>query len=171
MSQNLPEFQRPPAMDLSHVDVDTVNAEKVQMHQSSARAINAENVDLSQSGALNLQGDRVAANLSGLVIVQANDVDMQNSGAAAIRAGNVFLNGYAGAVAAGSVEFGHSYAGLLAGREVRGEKIESVVLLAGKVEGDVTTVIDTRGALIAGLVGGLFAGIILLLGRALFGRK
>jgi hypothetical protein len=32
-------------------------------------------------------------------------------------------------------------------------------------------VIDTRGALIAGLVGGLFAGIMLLLGRMLFGRK
>jgi hypothetical protein len=39
------------------------------------------------------------------------------------------------------------------------------------VEGNVTTVIDTRGALIAGLVGVLFAGTMLLLGRMLFGRK
>jgi hypothetical protein len=30
---------------------------------------------------------------------------------------------------------------------------------------------DTRGALIAGLVGGLFAGMILLLGRMMFDRK
>jgi hypothetical protein len=49
--------------------------------------------------------------------------------------------------------------------------IKSVILLARNLEGNVTTVIDTRGALIAGLVGGLFAGIMLLLGRALFGRK
>jgi len=39
------------------------------------------------------------------------------------------------------------------------------------VQGNVTTVLDTRGALLAGLVGGLFAGLMLMLGRALFGRK
>jgi hypothetical protein len=83
----------------------------------------------------------------------------------------VSLNGLAGVVAAGSVEFGNAYAGVVAGREVRGGKIESIILLSGKVEGNVTTVVDTRGALIAGLVGGLFAGIMLLLGRMLFGKK
>ena len=74
-------------------------------------------------------------------------------------------------VVAGSVEFGNAYAGIVASREVRSEKIESIILLSRHVEGNVTTVIDTRGALIAGLVGGLFAGIMLLLGRMLFGKK
>ncbi|HNO31347.1 MAG TPA: hypothetical protein PKI78_06140, partial [Anaerolineales bacterium] len=64
-----------------------------------------------------------------------------------------------------------AYAGLVAGREVRGERIESVILLSRNVQGNITTVMDTRMALIAGLVGGLFAGIMLLLGRMLFGRK
>ena len=81
------------------------------------------------------------------------------------------MNGHAGVVVAGSVEFGNAYTGIVAAREVRGEKIESIILLSRKVEGNVTTVIDTRGALIAGMVGGLFAGLMLLLGRALFGRK
>jgi hypothetical protein len=35
----------------------------------------------------------------------------------------------------------------------------------------VTTIIEPRSALIAGLTGGLFAGLMLLLGRTLFGRK
>jgi hypothetical protein len=39
------------------------------------------------------------------------------------------------------------------------------------VNGDVNTILDTRGALIAGLTGGLFAGMMLLLGRMLFRRK
>jgi len=39
------------------------------------------------------------------------------------------------------------------------------------VNGDVNTVLDTRGALIAGLTGGLFAGLMLLLGHVLFRRK
>jgi hypothetical protein len=90
---------------------------------------------------------------------------------AAARAEKMSVNGNAGLVVAGSVEFGNAYAGIVAGREVRGEKIESIILLSRRVEGNVTTVIDTRGALIAGLVGGLFAGIMLLLGRMLFGRK
>jgi hypothetical protein len=39
------------------------------------------------------------------------------------------------------------------------------------VDGDVKTVVDTRMALVAGMVGGLFAGMVFLLGRALFGRR
>jgi hypothetical protein len=81
------------------------------------------------------------------------------------------VSGGAGVVAADNVEFGGAYAGLVAGREVRGERIDSVVLLAGRVEGEVHTVMDTRGALIAGMLGGLVAGLILLLGRMTFRRK
>ena len=81
------------------------------------------------------------------------------------------LHGVAGVAVGGSVELNNSYAGVIAGREVSGEKIESVILFSRKINGNVTTVMDTRSALIAGLVGGLFAGIMLLLGRSLFGRK
>jgi hypothetical protein len=81
------------------------------------------------------------------------------------------VNGSAGLVVADSVEFGNAYAGIVAGQQIRGDRIESVILLARNVEGNVTTVIDTRGALIAGLVGGLVAGLVLWLGRMLFGRK
>jgi hypothetical protein len=90
---------------------------------------------------------------------------------AVAQAETLSINGQAGVVVAGSVEFGNAYAGIVAGDEVRGERIESVILLARTVNGNVTTVIDTRGALIAGLVGGLFAGIMLLLGRMLFSKK
>jgi hypothetical protein len=98
-------------------------------------------------------------------------VTLQDSVAAAVRAEKISVNGNAGLVVAESVEFGNAYAGVVAGREIRSEKIESIILLARNVDGNVTTVIDTRGALIAGLVGGLFAGSMLLLGRMVFGRK
>jgi regulator of RNase E activity RraA len=104
-------------------------------------------------------------------LVQAEEATMQDNLVGAVRAETISVNGVAGVVVAGNVEFGNAYAGIVAGREVRGEKIESIILLSRRVEGNVTTVIDTRGALIAGLVGGLFAGIMLLLGRMLFGRK
>jgi len=61
--------------------------------------------------------------------------------------------------------------GLAAGREVHVNESRTGILLAKTVNGNVNTVLDTRGALIAGLTGGLFAGLMLLLGRMLFGRK
>jgi hypothetical protein len=89
----------------------------------------------------------------------------------AVRAENVVLNGAAGAIIAEHIELGNAYAGWIAGREVKGEKIETMVLFSPKVEGQVITLMDTRGVIIAGLISGLFAGMMLLLGRGLFGRK
>jgi hypothetical protein len=62
-------------------------------------------------------------------------------------------------------------AGFVAGREVHVSESRTGILLARTVHGDVNTVLDTRGALIAGLTGGLFAGLMLLLGRMLFRRN
>lgn len=123
------------------------------------------------SAAADVKSSRVSTSLSALGMVHAAGVDMQQSAAGAMRAESVSMNGSAVVVIAGSVEMGNTYAGVVAGREVRGEKIESLILLSPKVEGNVSTVIDTRGALIVGLLGGLFAGIMLLLGQMLFGRK
>ena len=62
-------------------------------------------------------------------------------------------------------------AGFVAGRDININESRVGILLARTVHGDVNTVLDTRGALIAGLTGGLFAGLMLLLGRVLFRRK
>jgi hypothetical protein len=73
-------------------------------------------------------------------------------------------------VVAGTANLGNTYAGVVAGREVRGERIETLVLFSGRVEGEVHAVLDSRSALLAGLLGGLFAGLLLLLGRMLLRR-
>jgi hypothetical protein len=101
----------------------------------------------------------------------ASQVDLTNSGVGILRAEHVNMNGMAGVVLSGSADLGNTYAGLVAGREIQGERIESLVVLAGRVDGEVHAVVDTRGALLAGMVGGLVTGILLLLGRLLFGRR
>jgi len=165
------ENDQPQVINLSEVDVDTVDAGLVRMHQSSARVIHAEDVELSQGVALEVNAGSLQARQAGLGFAQADVLSVQDGVVVAARAGKVSVNGAAGLVVAGSVEFGNTYAGVVTAREVRGEKIESIILLSRKVEGNVSTVMDTRGALIAGLIGGLFAGIMLLLGRMLFRRK
>jgi hypothetical protein len=81
------------------------------------------------------------------------------------------MSGYAGIVAAGGAEVEHAAVGIVAGREVHLRDTRVGVLLAREVHGEVTPLLDVRGALVAGLTGGLFAGLMLLLGRALFRRK
>ena len=169
---NLPEVSgQSQVANLSQVTVETVKAELVRMHQSSAGEIQAEDVELNMSSAASVNSARVSTRTSAIAALQSVEVTTENSVVAAAQAERMSLRGVAGAVMAGSVELDHSHVGILAGREVRGEQIKTVILLSGKVEGNVTTMMDTRGALIAGLVGGLFAGIMLLLGRMVFGRK
>lgn len=163
--------ERPQVTNLAQVGVETVHAEMVRMHQSSAKSINSEDVELRLSAAAAVSAGNVKTHESVVAAVQANDVTVQNSLVGAAQAESLSLNGASAVVVGGGVEFGKAYAGLVAAREVRGERIESLILLSTRVEGNVSTVMDTRTAVIAGLVGGLFAGMLLLLGRMLFGRK
>jgi hypothetical protein len=81
------------------------------------------------------------------------------------------VSGYTGAVVAGSVDVHHGLAGFVSGRDVHVSESRTGILLARTVHGNVHTILDTRGALIAGLTAGLFSGLMLLLGRMLFRRK
>jgi hypothetical protein len=166
----LPE-SKPQVVNLSQVDVETVKAELVRMHQSTAQAVIAEDADLSVGLVAEVHARNAELKDSVAAHIQTNEMTVRDSLVVAAQAETLSLNGATGVVLAGGVEFGNAYAGLVAGREIRGERIESVILLSPKVEGNVTTVMDTRTALIAGLVGGLFAGLMLLLGRALFGKR
>jgi hypothetical protein len=163
--------EHPQVTNLSDVDVETVQAELVRMNESFVQTIQSDDVELSKSIGVKVAATNVTVHQSAVGVVQAQEVAMQSGGVVAARAETMSINGLAGVAVGESVEFGNAYAGVVAAREVRGERIESLILLSPKVEGSVVTVIDTRGALIAGLVGGLFAGIMLLLGRMLFGKK
>jgi len=165
------EIEQPQVTNLSQVNVGVLKAELVRMHQSAAEEIQAEDMELDQSAAANVTAGNLTTRLSAIALVQAEEVTINHSAAAAVRADTISINGSAAVVVAGNVDFGDAYVGMVAAREVHGEKIDTFILLSPKVEGNVTTMLDTRGALIAGLVGGMFAGLTLLLGRRLFGRK
>jgi hypothetical protein len=169
--QNSSESQSPQVVNLAHVDVENVHAELVRMHQSLARAVRSEDVELNLSAVAAVETGTMKMYQSLAAAAEAKEMTVSESAVGVVQAETLSHNGASAVVLAGSVEFGNAYAGLVAGREVRGDRIESLILLSPRVEGNVTTVMDTRGALIAGMVGGLFAGIMLLLGRMLFGRR
>ena len=163
--------EAPQVTNLTTSSVEVIEAEMVRMHQSAAQEITADEVALHQSAALDVTAAEVSTHESVLGLVNAKEVELNNSVAGAIRAETVNVVGQAGLVIADSVNLGNTYAGVVAGNQVSGERIETLFLFANHVEGDVQTVVDTRGALIAGMVGGLLTGIILLIGRLVFGRR
>jgi len=165
------EVDSPQVTNISQAEVASVHAESVRMHQADAETITAEDVELRQSAAANVKASTIIAHQSGLAVVEAGEVNTSQSGLGFARAANISASGLTGAVVAGSAEIQNGMAGFVAGREVHVNESRTGVLLARTVNGDVNTVLDTRGALIAGLTGGLFAGLMLLLGRVLFRRK
>ncbi len=63
------------------------------------------------------------------------------------------------------------YSLAVASQNLRAERVETLILLAGNVDGDVTTLIDTRGAILAGLLGGIVSGLFLLMGNLIVRRR
>ncbi len=157
--------------NLHSSSAEMVEAELVRMHQSIVQEITAEEIELHQSAAFDVTTANLNAHETAIGMVSASEVQMTNSAVGAIRAENVTLTGHGGAILADSVSLGNTYAGVVAGREVRGERINTLLLLSNHIEGNIQTVVDTRGALLAGLTGGLAGGLLLLVGRFLLRRK
>jgi hypothetical protein len=168
---NVEPHHVPQVVNLQTSSVGMVKAELVRLHQSIARTVTSDEVALHQGIALDVATAQVKAHEAALGLVTTGEAYLTNSGAGVLRAENVSMEGTAGVVLTGSANLGNTYAGMVAGREVRGERIESLLVLARRIDGEVHTVVDTRGAVIAGMVWGLFTGVILLLGRLLFGRR
>jgi len=170
-AEELPDFNSSQVTHVSHADVQNVQAELVQMHQADAENIVAQEVDLQQSGVGAIKAEHVNADHSFIGMVNAKEVSMEGGAVGFVQAEKMSAGGYTGAVLAGSAEVEHGMAVFVAGREVHVADARTGILLAQNVSGNVITVLDARGALLVGLVSGLFAGLMLMLGRMLFGRK
>jgi hypothetical protein len=168
--EELPEFESSQVTSISQTEVQSVHAELVQMHHADAETITADEVELHQSAAANVKATLVHARQSAMAIVHAENVSVEAGAVGFVQAEKTSVNGYTGLVAAGSADVQHSAVGYLAARDVHAEDVRTVILLARNLQGNVTTTLDARGAVIAGLIGGLFGGLMLLLGRFLLRR-
>jgi hypothetical protein len=157
--------------NLTRSEVPSVQAAAVRMHQSVAETIAAQEVALHQSAAASVTADSVSAHQSGLAMVEAEEFLSQHNAIGFVQAEKASVRGYTAAVMAGSAEVHYGLTGVAIGRELHVEGARAVLLVGRNVHGNVNTLMDSRSALIAGLTGGLFAGLLLLLGRTLFGRR
>lgn len=170
--KNSPELDEPQVTEISEEQLRDVQAQSVGMHQAAAQSISSSEVHMEQSAAGAVKATNVNAHQAALGAVEATQVLSEQSFIGAVQAEKASISGYTGAVAAGTAEVHYSVVGAVVGNEVHVADQTRIVLLVSKnVQGNVTTLMDTRGALIAGLLAGLFSGIMLLLGRMLFKRE
>jgi hypothetical protein len=54
---------------------------------------------------------------------------------------------------------------------VEAKSIRAGLVIGREIQGNVETLLDARTTLLAGLVGGIAAGLVMLVGKMLFGRK
>ena len=161
----------PQVVNLAHADVQSVQAELVTMHQANAENVAAEDVEMSFSAAGGINAQSLSAQQSAIGGVNAEEAHVWNSVIGGVRGTVVNAQGMIAGVAGESVTVEGARVGVAAANEIRGGRVDTVILLAGRVEGEVHTVVDKRGAVIAGLVGGLFAGLILVVSRIAFRRE
>jgi hypothetical protein len=167
-----PEPNEEQVTNLSQVQVQTVNAQQVNMSQAAAETITAENAELDRSAAANLNATHVNADRSAMGQIQASNVVADQSVIGYVQAERAGVSGFTGAVIAQSAEVRSTAAAFVIANDVKmDDSARAVLLISSKVEGNVTTLMDTRTALIGGLVAGLFASIAVLLGQALFRRN
>lgn len=166
------ESEESEVTNLSQTEVQTVNAQHVNMNQAAAETITAESVTLEKSAVADLNANHVEARQAAIGELKASDVVADRSIIGYVQAEKAAVSGFVGAVIGQSADVRSSASVAVIANEVKFEEsARTVLLISNNVQGSVTTLMDTRTALIAGLVAGLFASIAVLLGRALFGRK
>ena len=168
------EVDRPQVVNLRGSRLDRLDAELVRVEKSLVGSVNnAEEVDLHLSGAARVTARNVQAHNSLVGITQAEQVTLKDSATFAVQANQATVSGNVGAVLSKgttSLNAG-SRTGVLAARHVQADRVRTAVLLAGRVEGSVETMLDTRRIVLASLVTGLVTGSVLLLGQFLFKRR
>jgi hypothetical protein len=170
--ERLSEAEMPQIVNISKADVDQVQAELVRAHQSTIKHVEAEEVDLQVSAAGTISAGKVQTRRAIIGVVQGQTASLdETSFAAGVRTGAAIINGKAAIVTAETLQAESLSAAVAAGAEIHAANIRAGILLSRQVNGNVETTMNRDQALAAGIVGGLVAGLVLLAGRALFGRR
>jgi len=174
-TKNVPpaeELTAPEVVNLIDAQAEYVEAELVRIGHSRVGKVHAQEVDMTRSGAVDVSADVVSGRDSWIAAVQGGKVDLEKGGVVFAQAESMTINGNAGICQANELNMAEgSTVGVLSAGKVNAQKVRTVVLLAGKVEGPVETVFDNRRIMLASMIAGIATGGVLLLGKLLFRRK
>ena len=150
--------------ELEGEDLDLIEAEFVTVKQSTVRAIEGGHIEMQQVGALSIDGERIEIAQSASALIHANEMGLNQSMSVITTARNIALN-YSFAPLSLSREktnLNRCVTGIVSARNLNAEKTSSLLMIASRIEGEVTTVLDWRSALALGAIAGGVIGLISL---------
>lgn len=141
-----------------------VSAQTVDMVQSGAQSIVADTVHLEQAMATTINAQQADIAQSFVVSADADEVHATNSIMAAVRSQEAQVSeGAIGVVLGSDVALDESVAGVVVASAAHVSGGRTGLLLARHVDGEVTTVLDTRTALgLGAMLGAVFGAFTLL---------
>jgi hypothetical protein len=154
--------------DLEKSDIEFIEGEFINIKQSTVRSIEGGHIELQQVGALSIDGERIDITQGASAILRGNDVSLNQSISAVTAADNASINFSLSplTVSREQTTASRSAVGIMAAREIKSENTSAFLLLSGKVEGNVTTLLDWRSALaLSSVLGGLWGFFSILLKR------
>lgn len=155
-------------MQSSQPNADSVSefesSDQLVMDQSAAGVVHTRTAHISQSAVNTLNAEYVESHQSPIAVADAETLYVQQGAVLAARAEKVWVEQAGAAVlVGGTVEVKQGGAGVIVANTLNAANSRSLVTIAGTINGPVETVLDTRGALLAGLSAGVAIGLIFFL--------
>lgn len=152
------------AKEIEGEDLEFIEAEFITVRQSSIRAVEGGHVELQQVGALSIDGERIEMTQGASVISHGSEVSL-NQSMSMITAGDTTNLNYSFSpitLSRDTASVNRSAVGIIGAMEVKAENTSAVIVIANKLEGEVTTLFDWRSALAFGAVIGGALGLLSL---------
>jgi len=148
-------------------------AKNLVLRQGSVNSVETNELTMRQAAAVKVSADQVQTSASAIGFLQTQGADIANTSVAVANvSGNLSMD-QSGAdllLSKGEVAMDQSGAVVMVTRSVMMKNSSTAFLFAQHVEGDVTTLFDSKDALIFGAAAGLVGGMVMLFGR-IFGRR
>jgi hypothetical protein len=147
--------------------VNQIDCETAVLRQAGAQSVKGETVTIRQGGAVQVTTDTLQATQAAILLNRCSAADLTAGQAGAVIADKATLDqAFANLVISkGETVLDQGGAGVLLASKVEARNSGTVILIAGKVEGEVHALFDRQAAVVFGAVFGLVMAVILRLTR------
>lgn len=153
--------------ELEESNFEFIEGEFVNIKQSTIRSVEGGRIELQQVGALSIDGENVEITQGASCILRGNTINLHQSISAITASDKVSVNFSFSPMAISREQTltSRSAIGLMVSKNVISDNSSAFFVIANKVEGNMTTLLDWRSALAFGAVFGGIWGFISLLTR------
>jgi len=146
-------------VDIENGRLDLVEAEFINIRQSTVRSLDGGHVEMHQVGAISIDGERVEVTQGAAVVMKGENLTLNQSMGVLAAGANLDLNYSLSSVslASGNIDVDKSIVGFMAAKEISSSNSTALVMIGRNINGNVTTLLDWKSALALGaMAGGVF---------------